>query len=161
MLPLWGQSGPGNDGVRRISQSYSITGTSPSDCLESYTGHPLWESWHSADIQSVYSTSQATGQITNKILFILYSDYFTLSFFFYVSPSDNKSPCVSKTFLEYSDDPNHAVIWMVSILPLIIPVPFPVLWRLFRVYQQQLVSLSPSYSIGLLILWQGPSICLF
>ena len=37
-----GQSGPGSDGneeVLRIPQSPSITGTSPSDCLVSHTGH--------------------------------------------------------------------------------------------------------------------------
>ena len=40
-----GQSGPGsnsNEGVLRIPQSPSITGTSPSDCLVSYLGHSLW-----------------------------------------------------------------------------------------------------------------------
>ena len=39
-----GQSGPGsdgNEGVLRILQSSSITGTSPSDCLVSYAGHLL------------------------------------------------------------------------------------------------------------------------
>ena len=39
-----GQSGPGrdaNDGVLHIPQSSSITGTSPSDCLVSNTGHSL------------------------------------------------------------------------------------------------------------------------
>ena len=38
------QSGPesnGNEGVLRIPQSSSITGTSPSDCLVSYSGHSL------------------------------------------------------------------------------------------------------------------------
>ena len=41
-----GQNGPGsdgNEGVLRIPQSSSITGTSPSDCLVSYPGHSLWE----------------------------------------------------------------------------------------------------------------------
>ena len=39
-----GQSGPGsngNEGVLRIPQGPSITGTSPSDCLVSYPGHSL------------------------------------------------------------------------------------------------------------------------
>ena len=39
-----GQSGPGsdgNEGVLCVPQSSSITGTSPSDCLVSYTGHSL------------------------------------------------------------------------------------------------------------------------
>ena len=37
-----GQSGPGsdgNEGVLRVLQSSSITGTSPSDCLVSNPGH--------------------------------------------------------------------------------------------------------------------------
>ena len=57
-----GQSGPGsngNKGVLRIPQSCSITGTSLSDSLESYLGHSLWGSYHSAEMQSVYSTSLA------------------------------------------------------------------------------------------------------
>ena len=39
-----GQSGPGsdgNEGILHIPQSFSITGVSPSDCLESYPGHLL------------------------------------------------------------------------------------------------------------------------
>ena len=39
-----GLSGPGSDGsegVLHIPQSSSITGTSPSDCLVSYSGHLL------------------------------------------------------------------------------------------------------------------------
>ena len=39
-----GQSGSasdGNEGVLRIPQSSSITGTSPSDCLVSYPGNSL------------------------------------------------------------------------------------------------------------------------
>ena len=58
-----GQSGPGtdgNEGVLRIPQRFSITGTSPSDCLVSYQGHSLvWVSNHSAEVQSVYSTAPA------------------------------------------------------------------------------------------------------
>ena len=41
------QSGPrndGNEGVPRILQRSSITGTLPSECLVSYTGHSLEES---------------------------------------------------------------------------------------------------------------------
>ena len=37
-----GQSGPGSDGIEEvlcIPQSFSTAGTSPSDCLVSYTGH--------------------------------------------------------------------------------------------------------------------------
>ena len=55
-----GESGPGsegNEGVLRIPQSSSITGSSPSDCLVSYPGHSLGESYPSAEKQSVYSTA--------------------------------------------------------------------------------------------------------
>ena len=41
---ILGQYGPGSNGneeVLCIPQSPSITGTSPSDCLVSYTGHSL------------------------------------------------------------------------------------------------------------------------
>ena len=42
-----GQSEPGcegNKGVLRILESFSITGTLPSDCLTSYPGHSWWGS---------------------------------------------------------------------------------------------------------------------
>ena len=57
-----GQSGPGsngNKGLLRIPQSSSITDASPSDCLVSYTGHALGESYPEADIQLMYSTAPA------------------------------------------------------------------------------------------------------
>ena len=37
----------GNEGVHRISQSSSITGASPSDCLMSYPGYSLVVMWGS------------------------------------------------------------------------------------------------------------------
>ena len=40
----------GNEGVLRLPQSSSITGASPSDCLVSYPGHLLRESYHSAEL---------------------------------------------------------------------------------------------------------------
>ena len=45
----------------RITQSSSITGASPSDCLVSYPGHALGWSYPSAEMQSVYSTAPADG----------------------------------------------------------------------------------------------------
>ena len=57
-----GQSGPGSDGdegVLCIPQNCSITGVTSSDCLVSYTGHSLKESYPSAEMQSVYSTAPA------------------------------------------------------------------------------------------------------
>ena len=55
-----GQSGPGsngNEGVLRIPQRSSITGTSPSDCLVSYQGNLFCESYLSVEKQLVYSTA--------------------------------------------------------------------------------------------------------
>ena len=52
------QSGPGsngNKGVLCIPQSSSITEASPSDCLVSYPGHLLGESYSSAEMQLMYS----------------------------------------------------------------------------------------------------------
>ena len=58
-----GQSRPGsdgNEGVLRIPQSPSNTGTSPLDYFMSYPGHLLGSvSYPSAEKQSVYSTSPA------------------------------------------------------------------------------------------------------
>ena len=58
-----GQSRPGsdgNEGVFRIPQSSSFTGTSLSDCLVLYPGHSLvgggW-SYLSAEMQPIYSTA--------------------------------------------------------------------------------------------------------
>ena len=55
-----GQSGPGSDGneeVLRIPESSRFTETSPSDCSVSYPGHLLRESYHSAEMQLVYSNA--------------------------------------------------------------------------------------------------------
>ena len=48
-----------NEEVLCIPQSSSITGSSPSDCLVSYPGYSLEESYPSAEVQSVYSTALA------------------------------------------------------------------------------------------------------
>ena len=55
-----GLSGPGsdrNEGVLCIPQSFSISGTSPSDCLMSNPGHTLRKSYPSVEMQLVYSTT--------------------------------------------------------------------------------------------------------
>ena len=57
-----GQSRPesdGNKGVLHIPQSCNINEASSSDCLVSYPGHLLGESYPSAEMQSVYSTAPA------------------------------------------------------------------------------------------------------
>ena len=56
------QSGPGSDDNERvlhIPQDFSIIEASSSDCLVSYAGHLLGKSYHSAEMQSVYSTALA------------------------------------------------------------------------------------------------------
>ena len=47
--------------VLRIPQSFSITEASPSGFLVSYPGHSLGRTYLSAEVQSVYSTTRATG----------------------------------------------------------------------------------------------------
>ena len=57
-----GQSGAGNDdnkGVLCFTQSFSITGASPSDCLGSYLGHSLGQSYPFAEMQLEYSKAPA------------------------------------------------------------------------------------------------------
>ena len=57
-----GQSEPrndGNEGVHCKPQSSSISGTTPSNCLVSYPGHLLGESYPFAEMQSVHSTAPA------------------------------------------------------------------------------------------------------
>ena len=52
-----GQSGPGSDykkGVFHITQSSSITQISRFECLVSYLGQSLVESYLSAEMQSMY-----------------------------------------------------------------------------------------------------------
>ena len=44
-----GHGSDGNEGLLRITQSPSINGASPSDCLVSYLGHSLQGSYPSTD----------------------------------------------------------------------------------------------------------------
>ena len=57
----------GNEGVLRIPQSSSKTGTSPSDCLVSYPGHSWGGSYPSAEKQSMYSTAPADWAQRKKV----------------------------------------------------------------------------------------------
>ena len=54
-----GPASDANEGVRCIPQSSSITGASPSDCLVSYPGHSLEQSYPSAEMQSMYFAAPA------------------------------------------------------------------------------------------------------
>ena len=56
----------GNEWMFCIPPISSITRASPSDCLLSYTGHSLGESFPSAEVQSVYSTAQANREISSE-----------------------------------------------------------------------------------------------
>ena len=65
-----GQSEPGsngNEGVLRIPQSPSITGTSSADPLMLYPGHTwVGEAYSSEEVQSMYSTATADWSILAK-----------------------------------------------------------------------------------------------
>ena len=69
-----GQCGPGSDGneaTLRIPQSSSITGTSPSGCLDSYPGNLLERgSYPSAEMQSVCSTAPTDWAIYTLCRFL-------------------------------------------------------------------------------------------
>ena len=54
-----GSESDGNERVFHIPQSSSITEASPSDCLVSYAGHSLGESYLSAVMKSMYSVAIA------------------------------------------------------------------------------------------------------
>ena len=61
MLPL-SQSGSGsngNEGALHIPQSSSITGTSSSNCLVSYPGRSLGETYNLAEVNLMYSAAPA------------------------------------------------------------------------------------------------------
>ena len=68
------QSGPGSDsieGILRIPQSSSIAGTLPSDCLVSYPGHLLGESYHSAEMQSILQPEPTQQKVQRSYLLCL------------------------------------------------------------------------------------------
>ena len=56
-----------NEGVYRIPQSFSITGTSPSDCLVPYLGHSLEGTYSSGEMQSAYSITPVDWFIRREI----------------------------------------------------------------------------------------------
>ena len=66
---ILGQNRPGNDGnkgVLWIPQSSSITEASPSDCLVSYPGHSLAESYPYVEIQGVYTAAPVNWASLHK-----------------------------------------------------------------------------------------------
>ena len=82
-----GQSGPGsnsNEGDLHILQRPSITRTTPSDSVVSYPGHSLVGSYHSAEVQSVYSTAPADWAIlrvnVKTVLFQIIQFYISTQF---------------------------------------------------------------------------------
>ena len=56
---LSGPESDDNEGVLHIPQRSSITRTSPSNCLVSYPGQSMVESYHATEMQSVYSPATA------------------------------------------------------------------------------------------------------
>ena len=91
------------------------------------------------------------------IIIIIPSEFFTQveQVIFHWSPSDSKSPQISRTLLSILADLNNAVTWMISILPLISKFFSPLLSLRgsFRVHQLYLVSPSPLCSTAVLFLF--------
>ena len=90
------QSGPGSDGkegVLHIPLSSSITGTSPSDCLVSYPGHLLQESYSSAELQLVYSTAPANWVTRRLVGGVLPLCRDAVSLFYSPSQLDHQETC--------------------------------------------------------------------
>ena len=84
-----GLSGPGNDGykgVLLIPQSFSITRASPSDCLVSYPGHELEDSYRLCrDAVGVFYSPSRQGhavlglpELTRSLIFLETFGYCTL-----------------------------------------------------------------------------------
>ncbi len=62
----------GSEGALRIPQSSSITGTPPSDCLVSYPGHSLGESYPSGGLSTFRSLRELlSGFVSTNITQIL------------------------------------------------------------------------------------------
>ena len=82
-----GSGSNSNEGVLCSSQSSSITGPSPWDCLVSYQGHSLGESYLSAEVQLVYSAAPVDWAILKCVkmkelkvfLFFLNKCFYVLS----------------------------------------------------------------------------------
>ena len=76
------------------------------------------------------------------------------------SDTDSKGQQVSRTLLNIMTDLNNVIVWMFLAPHLISnpPVLLPSLWEPSQANQSHLISLSPSYSIAFLILWQNPFI---
>ena len=111
-------SGPGrdgNEGVLCIPQNTNITGASASDCLVSYPGHSLEESYPSAEIQSVYSAapSDRASHFLGEITLIGVSTNANFNIFsFFSCKLDCKllysqifwwGDCVTVTYIQKSD----------------------------------------------------------
>ena len=100
-----GQSGPGNDGnegVLRILQSPSITEASSSNCLVSYSGHSLEESYPSVEMQSVYSAVPANWARINLKVMVQSRKTPAEVFHKYFSKCMEMIPCNAHVFLSCS-----------------------------------------------------------
>ena len=93
-----GQSGPGsdgNEGLLHILQNPSITEALPSDCLVSYQGHSLGESYPSTEMQSMYFGPEAppTRKLKIKLKIFLFL-FFYLLFSKYISSKTKQINCI-------------------------------------------------------------------
>ena len=68
MLSLRSKVDPGAMAIKGYFAFTSITGASPSDCLVSYPGHLLGESYSSAEMQSMNSAATADWAIRRQII---------------------------------------------------------------------------------------------
>ena len=71
-VTITSQSGPGsngNKGVLCIPQSFSLSGTSPSDCLMPYPGQSLGGSYPSAELLTAFSTAPTDWASKQPVVF--------------------------------------------------------------------------------------------
>ena len=82
---LSGSGSDGNEEILHIPKISSITGASPSDCLGSYRGHLLGESYLSAEMQLEYSAGPLSVEFSFQLYYIyIYSDWNFYIFFTFI-----------------------------------------------------------------------------
>ena len=111
MLPLRDRVDLGAMAIKRYS---AFPAASLSDCLVSYPGHSLGESYSSADMQSVYSTTPTDWDIlisdrtTNSIFYLLVRTYEN-----YCLKKQSKFCYIlgNSIFSTYQDDDQIYIVW--------------------------------------------------
>ena len=70
-----GLKSDGNEGVLHIPQISSTTGASLLDCLVSYLGHSLGESYPSVEKQSVYSANWTNNKLVLLLVWKIHKEW--------------------------------------------------------------------------------------